>query len=79
MTTSCQSHNDLIDATRALALPDVCCVEDVAIHLKTTSKTVYRWLGTGMIPGKKIGRRWYIPRESLLAFLASPTLRTVCP
>lgn len=35
-------------------------VEDVSKILKISQRTIYRWLKSGKISGKKIGRAWYI-------------------
>ena len=38
-------------------------VEEVAKVLRTSSRTIYRWLSSGKISGKKIGRSWCIPQQ----------------
>lgn len=40
-------------------------VEEVAKLLRTTTRTVYRWLNDGKIVGKKVGRSWRIPRQAV--------------
>jgi excisionase family DNA binding protein len=63
-----KSRSDVaIAAARAIALPDVCCVEDVAAHLRVETSTVRRWLRNGTLQGCRVGRRWYMTRESVLA------------
>jgi excisionase family DNA binding protein len=33
-------------------------VEDVAIHLRVSKETVYRWLEKGKIPAHRVGKQW---------------------
>lgn len=40
-------------------------VEEVAEVLRTTPRTVYRWLKSGKISGTKVGGAWRIPRQAL--------------
>jgi excisionase family DNA binding protein len=47
-------------------------VRDVAARLNVSEKTVYKWLGAGLIPARRIGKTWIITEESIQAVL-SPT------
>lgn len=61
---------------RALALPDVAAPHDLAAHLGLSPRTVRRYLANGVLPGRRIGRRWFTVRDDLLAALrARPVLR----
>jgi excisionase family DNA binding protein len=40
-------------------------VEEVADLLRTTPRTVYRWLNNGKLSGTKVGGAWRIPRQAL--------------
>lgn len=40
-------------------------VAEVAAYLGLHVKTVYALLGTGDIPGRRLGRKWIIPRGFL--------------
>lgn len=59
-----------VAATRAIALPDLCSVEDLSRHLRRSASAIRTLLRTGDIPGKKIGRRWVIGRDHLLRVIA---------
>lgn len=39
--------------------------EEAAVMLGVSKFTVYRWVRAGLLPGKKIGRLWLIPRHEL--------------
>lgn len=68
MNSSLSPHS-AVAALRALSLPDVATVEDVALHLKLSSETVRAHLRARRLPGRRIGRRWYVTRQALLSFL----------
>jgi excisionase family DNA binding protein len=79
MSPSNSRSSALIEATRSVTVPDICSVEDVAHHLKASHGTVCRWLRDGVIPGRKVGRRWFVTREVLLALVQGKHLRVVSP
>ena len=45
-------------------------VRDVAAQLNISEKTVYKWLGSGLIPAARIGKTWIITEESIQSILA---------
>jgi len=49
----------------------VLTVEHVAELLGLNPETVRRLLNKGELPGKRIGRRWYVRRAALLEVLTS--------
>lgn len=53
-----------------LVLPDVLAVEDLVTHLRRSPAAIRAHLRAGNIPGRKIGRRWLVDREALLATLS---------
>ncbi len=58
------------DALRAVALPDVCRVEDLAQHLNISPAAIRRALRRGDIPGRRVGKRWLVARLALVEWLA---------
>jgi len=46
--------------------------QNVSFILGVTEKTVYKLLNKGEIPGRQIGGRWFIERETFHRFLATP-------
>jgi excisionase family DNA binding protein len=44
-------------------------IEEVAKHLKVSTRTVREWLRSGKLKGLKAGRLWRIREEDLQAFL----------
>lgn len=48
---------------------NILTVEEVAEELSLHPVTVRDFLRDGKITGKKIGRRWYVTRESLLRLI----------
>lgn len=79
MDTNSTHASALIQATRSVTVPDICDVEDAAFHLRTSFATVRRWMRDGTLPGAKLGRRWYVTREALLAHLRQRSMRVVSP
>ena len=65
------SHPHDADAIRALYLPEVGTVEDVARHLRLSPATVRRLIREGKLIGRKLGGRWYVTRRALLGCLES--------
>ena len=41
-------------------------VNDVSVYLRKSEATIKRWLSEGIIPGFKIEREWFIPRDKFL-------------
>ena len=39
---------------------------DVSVYLRKSEATIKRWLSEGIIPGFKIEREWFIPRDKFL-------------
>lgn len=60
-----------IAAAREIMLPDLLTVEDLAPRLKVTPGAVRRLLRTGVLPGRKVGRRWIVERRGLLLALST--------
>lgn len=58
---------------RAVALPDICQVEDLASHLRQSPSSIRAMLRKGQLPGRRVGRRWLVSRAALLAWLAGPS------
>jgi excisionase family DNA binding protein len=58
-------------AARGAALPDVLSVAETARILGLSINTTYAYLADGTIPGRRVGRRWIIPRARLDDWLAS--------
>lgn len=59
-------------ALQSVSLPDICTVEAVGRMLGLSPSSVRAHLRSGRLPGKKVGRRWLIPRDALLRFLSEP-------
>lgn len=51
---------------RALSeYPEMMQIQDVSNYFGVTRDTVYRWIKAGQIDSIKIGRIWFVPRESI--------------
>jgi excisionase family DNA binding protein len=53
-------------------LPDVLVVEDVARVSHASVAAVRDWIRSGLLPARKLGKRWLISRTELMRLLASP-------
>jgi excisionase family DNA binding protein len=42
--------------------------EQAADYLQVSSRSVYRWIHTGRLPARKVGRLWRITEADLAAF-----------
>lgn len=47
---------------------DVLTTQEAARLLKTTQRTIYRWIVAGVLPAAKIGGRWRIKRADVERF-----------
>ena len=45
-------------------------VPSIAKMMNLSERTVYSYLMKGIIPGRKVGHRWYVYRPALVAWLA---------
>lgn len=53
-------------------LPDVVTPDGLARFLGVGTDTVRRWLREGIVPGRKLGRSWFVPRLPFILSLAEP-------
>ena len=54
-----------------MTIPVLYTPEEVAENLKTTRRTVYRWLVKGTLRGMRAGDTWRIAEQDVMAFLES--------
>ena len=54
-----------------MTIPVLYTPEEVAEKLKTTRRTVYRWLLKGKLRGLRAGDTWRIAEQDLMGFLES--------
>jgi excisionase family DNA binding protein len=45
---------------------------EVAKRLDRHPQTILKWLRDGYLPGRKIGKAWYVAEADLARFLADP-------
>jgi excisionase family DNA binding protein len=50
-------------------LPDMLTVKQAADFLRLNFNTVKRLLGQGKLPGRKVGRQWFIDKDDLKRYL----------
>ncbi|RKX56518.1 MAG: DNA-binding protein [Thermotoga sp.] len=48
---------------------EVLTIRELSIFLKISKGTLYRYLRSGLIPGKKIGGRWRVLKSEIVSFL----------
>jgi excisionase family DNA binding protein len=46
--------------------------KDVAKRLDRHPQTILKWLRDGYLPGRKIGKAWYVAESDLTKFLSDP-------
>lgn len=51
---------------------DILTPAKVAAVLGLHVNTVHRWLARGLLPGRKVGGRWFVSAPALQAFLDAP-------
>lgn len=49
-------------------MDELLTTREAATLLKTTTRTIYRWIEAGVLPAAKFGGRWRIRRRDLEAF-----------
>jgi len=54
-------------------------VEQAAERLQVSTKTIYEWLRTGKIPGRKIGKVWRMSEEAIVDLLRGTPGQTTAP
>ena len=59
---------------RAL-LPEVMSTRDLALGLQFSVRRVRALLCAGVLPGRKVGRRWFVTRDVLLRALSPDNVR----
>lgn len=59
---------------RAL-LPEVMSTRDLACGLELSAQRIRALLRVGVIPGRRVGRRWFVTRDALLRSLAPENAR----
>ena len=50
-------------------LPAPCTIVDVMAVGRVSKSTAYRWVRSGKVPSARIGRKFLIPRDALVALL----------
>lgn len=58
------------EALRSVALPDILTAEAYAAHTGQHPATVRSHLRAGLLPGRRVGRRWFIARLALIAHMS---------
>lgn len=58
---------------------EILTVNEVAIYLRVSRVTVWRWCQHGIIPASRFGRNWRIRRADLLLLLEAPSPLTSTP
>jgi excisionase family DNA binding protein len=51
---------------------EILTVKEVALYLRVSRVTVWRWCQNGILPARRIGRSWRINRDDLLQLLERP-------
>lgn len=51
-------------------------VDEIAVILRTTPNTIYRWLRAGKLSGVKLGKEWRIKKETLASLLTESNTAT---
>jgi len=49
---------------------DILNIKETADLLRTTPKTLRKWVRTGKIPGKRVGGRWLFHKTVIINFIA---------
>lgn len=49
-------------------LGELMTTAEAAAYLRTTQRTIYRWIESGVLPAAKFGGRWRIRRRDVEAF-----------
>ena len=56
---------------------EIMTIPEVADYMGISTKTAFRLAKAKMIPGKKVGGRWFISRAALKKFLGVPVERSI--
>ncbi len=81
MNTTSPTRTDAVAATRAVLLPEVLDVEQLAVWLRCSPSAARAHLRAGRIRGRRLGHRWLVSRDAVLRALAGereqPPLRVI--
>jgi excisionase family DNA binding protein len=55
-----------IQSEKTMWKNELLTVKEVAVHLRLSRVTVWRWCQQGIIPAVRVGRNWRIHRDELL-------------
>ena len=58
-----------IESDRRILQNEILTVREVAVYLRVSRVTVWRWCQNGIIPATQVGRHWRIRRIDLLGLL----------
>ena len=56
-------------------LPDILTVEEIALYLKVTERSIYGLLSKGEIPAFKVGGSWRFKREEIEGWIKTNTIK----
>jgi excisionase family DNA binding protein len=58
---------------------EILTVDEVAVYLRVSRITIWRWCQQGIIPASRIGRTWRIHRGDLIDFLKISKVQSDLP
>lgn len=64
-----------VAAARAVLLPEVCFVKDLAAAFHCSESGIRSLIRRGEIPARRLGRRWVVERRALLYALTPDAVR----
>ena len=56
-------------------LPDILTVEEIALYLKVTERSIYGLLSKGEIPAFKVGGSWRFKRKEIEGWIKTNTIK----
>jgi len=77
MDTSSEREKQTVAATKAVLMPEVLNLDDIAYWLHCSRSYARKLLIRGDLPGRRIARRWLVTRRALLEFVESQPMRVV--
>src|SRR3972149_9929900 len=60
-------------ATIATHMSEEWSPRQAAARIGTTTRTVQRWIATGRLPARRVGSRWRVASDAIVAFMTPAT------
>lgn len=58
-----------LNSTPSVSVDELLTIAEVAVYLKLSRRTAWRWCKAGQLPAVKVGHQWRVARSDLESFV----------